>query len=143
MIMSALLRAGKKLTLARQSLHIDFDNKSWASTVAANNRQSRFNRKFIQPATCTASTHTLISSRCLSSAPQNKGGFFGQVFENIKQEIEKNKEMKESLKKFREEAQKLEESDALKKARKKFVGEILVCLHLKSTNCFDLFLGKY
>lgn len=32
----------------------------------------------------------------------------------------KNKEMKESLKKFREEAQKLEESDALKAARQKF-----------------------
>lgn len=29
--------------------------------------------------------------------------------------------MKESIKKFREEAQKLEETDALKKAREKFV----------------------
>lgn len=34
--------------------------------------------------------------------------------------MEKNKEMKENLKKFREEAQKLEESDALKSARQKF-----------------------
>lgn len=33
----------------------------------------------------------------------------------------KNKEMKENIKKFREEAQKLEDSDALKKARQKFV----------------------
>lgn len=57
--------------------------------------------------------------RALSSG-QRKGGFFNQVLENIKQEFEKNKEMKENLKKFREEAQKLEESDALKKARKKF-----------------------
>lgn len=32
----------------------------------------------------------------------------------------KNKEMKENLKKFREEAQKLENTDALKKAREKF-----------------------
>lgn len=32
----------------------------------------------------------------------------------------KNKEMKESLKKFREEAEKLEQSDALKAARQKF-----------------------
>jgi import inner membrane translocase subunit TIM44 len=37
--------------------------------------------------------------------------------ENIKQELAKNKEMKESLKKFREEAEKLEQSEALQKAR--------------------------
>lgn len=36
--------------------------------------------------------------------------------------------MKENLKKFREEAQKLEESDALKKARKKFVSETLIAM---------------
>ncbi|XP_025077096.1 mitochondrial import inner membrane translocase subunit TIM44-like [Pomacea canaliculata] len=46
--------------------------------------------------------------------------FFQQVIDNIKQELNKNKEMKESLKKFREERQKLEESEALKKARQKF-----------------------
>jgi mitochondrial import inner membrane translocase subunit TIM44 len=34
--------------------------------------------------------------------------------------MDKSKEMKDNLKKFREEAQKLEESDALKMARKKF-----------------------
>lgn len=34
--------------------------------------------------------------------------------------MRKNKEMKESLKKFREEAAKLEQSDALKSARQKF-----------------------
>ncbi len=37
--------------------------------------------------------------------------------ENFKQEIAKNKEMKENLKKFRQEAEKLEHSEALKKAR--------------------------
>lgn len=47
-------------------------------------------------------------------------GFFGQFVENIKQELNKNKEMKESLKKFREEADKLEQSDALKRARAKY-----------------------
>jgi mitochondrial import inner membrane translocase subunit TIM44 len=47
-------------------------------------------------------------------------GFFSQFIENIKQEMDKSKEMKDNLKKFREEAQKLEESDALKMARKKF-----------------------
>ncbi|GAB0098333.1 Mitochondrial import inner membrane translocase subunit TIM44 [Sergentomyia squamirostris] len=51
---------------------------------------------------------------------QQRPGFFSQFIENIKQDMEKNKEMKESLKKFREEAQKLEQSDALKSARQKF-----------------------
>lgn len=37
--------------------------------------------------------------------------------DNVKQEMAKNKEMKESLKKFREEREKLEQSDALRKAR--------------------------
>ena len=54
--------------------------------------------------------------RCYSKRP----GFFSQFVDNIKQEMEKNKEMKESLKKFREEADKLEQSDALKSARHKF-----------------------
>uniref|UniRef100_A0A8C5TTT8 Mitochondrial import inner membrane translocase subunit TIM44 n=1 Tax=Malurus cyaneus samueli TaxID=2593467 RepID=A0A8C5TTT8_9PASS len=40
--------------------------------------------------------------------------------ENIKQELAKNKEMKESIKKFRDEAKKLEESDALREARRKY-----------------------
>lgn len=48
-------------------------------------------------------------------------GFLGEFLDNIKQELSKNKEMKESIKKFREEAQKLEESDALKQARRKYV----------------------
>ncbi|KAL9695577.1 hypothetical protein quinque_014862 [Culex quinquefasciatus] len=54
---------------------------------------------------------------CYSNRPP---GFFSKVFDNIKQELDKNKEMKENLKKFRQEAQKLEESDALKAARQKF-----------------------
>uniref|UniRef100_A0A1B0CX04 Mitochondrial import inner membrane translocase subunit TIM44 n=3 Tax=Lutzomyia longipalpis TaxID=7200 RepID=A0A1B0CX04_LUTLO len=57
------------------------------------------------------------TDRCYS---QQRPGFFSQFIENIKQEMEKNKEMKESLKKFREEAEKLEHSDALKSARQKF-----------------------
>ncbi|KAE8752274.1 hypothetical protein FOCC_FOCC001067 [Frankliniella occidentalis] len=53
----------------------------------------------------------------------NQGGrpsLWGRFMENIKQEMTKNKEMKESLKKFREERQKLEQSEALRKARQKF-----------------------
>lgn len=40
-------------------------------------------------------------------------GFFSSIIENIKDDIAKNKEMKENIKKFREEAQKLENSEAL------------------------------
>ncbi|KAK7115763.1 mitochondrial import inner membrane translocase subunit TIM44-like [Littorina saxatilis] len=54
--------------------------------------------------------------RCMSGGRN----FFQQVVDNIKQEFTKNKEMKENLKKFKQETQKLEESDALKKARQKF-----------------------
>merc|ERR1711970_912199 len=44
----------------------------------------------------------------------------GNVLENLKSEYKKSKEMQDSLAKFREEAKKLEESDALKEARRKF-----------------------
>ncbi|XP_058797531.1 mitochondrial import inner membrane translocase subunit TIM44 [Phymastichus coffea] len=50
----------------------------------------------------------------------SRAGFITKFIDNIKQEMQKNKEMKESLKKFREEAEKLEQSDALKSARQKF-----------------------
>jgi len=65
----------------------------------------------------------LTSSRLYSSqhpSPDRKPGFFGNILSNIKQEFEKNKDMQDNLKKFREEAQKLEESEALKEARRKF-----------------------
>ncbi|XP_059062873.1 mitochondrial import inner membrane translocase subunit TIM44 [Achroia grisella] len=47
-------------------------------------------------------------------------GFFSSIIENIKEDMAKNKEMKENIKKFREEAQKLENSEALQAARRKF-----------------------
>ena len=46
------------------------------------------------------------------------------MLDNIKQELAKNKEMKESIKKFRDEAKKLEESDALREARRKYVSPL-------------------
>ena len=54
------------------------------------------------------------------SNPARRPSFFSQFLENIKQEMQKNKEMKESLKKFREEAERLEQSEALRSARQKF-----------------------
>ncbi|TRY62186.1 hypothetical protein TCAL_09248 [Tigriopus californicus] len=47
-------------------------------------------------------------------------GFFGNILKNIKDEYSKNQDMQESLKKFREEAKRLEDSEALKEARRKF-----------------------
>lgn len=41
--------------------------------------------------------------------------------DNLRQEFSKNQEMKENIKKFREEAKRLEESDALQQARRKYV----------------------
>lgn len=55
-----------------------------------------------------------------STDPARRPSFFKNLLENLKSEYDKNKEMKESLSKFREEAKKLEESDALKEARRKF-----------------------
>lgn len=54
------------------------------------------------------------------SNPSGRPSLWGRFMDNVKQEMAKNKEMKESLKKFREERQKLEQSDALRKARQKF-----------------------
>ncbi|KAK9870151.1 hypothetical protein WA026_006241 [Henosepilachna vigintioctopunctata] len=54
------------------------------------------------------------------SREQKRQGFMGRLLENFQDEMAKNKEMKESLKKFREEAEKLEQSEALKAARQKF-----------------------
>ena len=55
--------------------------------------------------------------------------------DNVKQGFEKNKELKQSIKQFREEAKKLEESEALKEARNKFVNKNL---KLKNKIFFEL-----
>uniref|UniRef100_A0A673XS98 Mitochondrial import inner membrane translocase subunit TIM44 n=1 Tax=Salmo trutta TaxID=8032 RepID=A0A673XS98_SALTR len=49
-----------------------------------------------------------------------KKASLGGFLDNLKQELSKNKEMKENIKKFREEAKKLEESEALNQARRKY-----------------------
>lgn len=48
-------------------------------------------------------------------------GFLGEFVDNLRQEFSKSQEMKDNIKKFREEAKRLEESDALQQARKKYV----------------------
>ncbi|XP_011505293.1 PREDICTED: mitochondrial import inner membrane translocase subunit TIM44 [Ceratosolen solmsi marchali] len=57
---------------------------------------------------------------CRFYSNERNSGFISKLVENIKEDMQKNKEMKESLKKFRQEAEKLEQSDALKSARQKF-----------------------
>ncbi|XP_023042575.1 mitochondrial import inner membrane translocase subunit TIM44 [Piliocolobus tephrosceles] len=57
-------------------------------------------------------------SRSYSSG--NRKGFLSGLLDNVKQELAKNKEMKESIKKFRDEARRLEESDVLQEARRKY-----------------------
>ncbi|KAJ8274127.1 hypothetical protein COCON_G00087520 [Conger conger] len=47
-------------------------------------------------------------------------GFLGEFVDSLKQELNKNKEMKENIKKFREEAKRLEDSEALRQARRKY-----------------------
>jgi len=59
-------------------------------------------------------------SRAYSADPSKRPSFFGNLVQNLKEEYTKSKDMQDSLKKFREEAKKLEESDALKEARRKF-----------------------
>lgn len=60
---------------------------------------------------------TLPLVRHMSGGRKN---FVTDFIDNIQQEMAKNKEMKESLKKFREEAEKLEKSESLQKAREKY-----------------------
>ncbi|EZA62352.1 hypothetical protein DMN91_011035 [Ooceraea biroi] len=54
------------------------------------------------------------------SSSGRRPSFISQFIDNIRQEMRKNKEMQDSLKKFREETQKLEQSEALRTARQKF-----------------------
>lgn len=63
---------------------------------------------------------TFFFLSCQTRTYSNASGrpsLWGRFMDNVKQEMAKNKEMKESLKKFREEREKLEQSEALRKAR--------------------------
>ncbi|XP_011185916.1 mitochondrial import inner membrane translocase subunit TIM44 [Zeugodacus cucurbitae] len=81
----------------------------------------------------------LQNQRCYSQ-PSRRPGFFSQFIDNIRSEMDKNKEMKENIKKFREEAQKLEQSEALQSARQKF--NIVESEAHKSSNILKEQLGS-
>nr|CAB3266964.1 mitochondrial import inner membrane translocase subunit TIM44 [Phallusia mammillata] len=55
-----------------------------------------------------------------SRSYSQRKGFLESLMDNIKQEYNKDTELKETIAKFRKEAQELEDSDALKQARQKF-----------------------
>ncbi|CAB3407073.1 unnamed protein product [Caenorhabditis bovis] len=65
------------------------------------------------------------------SNPQPRKGFLNNLIDNVKEEMQKNKELQEHQKQLRERMQQLNESDALKDARKKF--EIVEKETLKSS----------
>jgi alanyl-tRNA synthetase len=85
------------------------------STLAASSR-----RFLLAPTTSQTNVYSQ-QERCFSNQRSSKTGFFQELVDNVKQGFEKNKELKQSIKQFREEAKKLEQSDALKEARSKFV----------------------
>ncbi|XP_028297774.1 mitochondrial import inner membrane translocase subunit TIM44-like [Gouania willdenowi] len=77
----------------------------------------------LAPALCRAHGYRLHRSPTAATQVRyssGRKGFLGEFVDNLRQEFSKNQEMKENIKKFREEAKRLEESDALQQARKKY-----------------------
>ena len=74
----------------------------------------------LTPAVTTSGVQSLTLVPVQNYSQGKRPGFFSNILSNIKEEYSKNTEMQDSLKKFREEAKKLEESEALKEARRKF-----------------------
>ena len=56
----------------------------------------------------------------VSTRNYSRKGFFQNLVDTIKQEYDKDTELKENIKKFRKETQELEDSETLKKVRHKF-----------------------
>uniref|UniRef100_A0A7N6B828 Mitochondrial import inner membrane translocase subunit TIM44 n=1 Tax=Anabas testudineus TaxID=64144 RepID=A0A7N6B828_ANATE len=67
-------------------------------------------------------------------------GFLGEFVDNLRQEFNKNQEMKDNIKKFREEAKRLDESDALQQARRKY--KSIEAEATKSSEVFKKTLGS-
>ncbi|XP_050701927.1 mitochondrial import inner membrane translocase subunit TIM44-like isoform X1 [Eriocheir sinensis] len=71
-----------------------------------------------------ASAHHMANmiQRCYSATPppQRPPTFFGKIIENLRDEMNRSQKMKESLKEFRKDMEKLEKSEALQKVREKY-----------------------
>jgi len=76
----------------------------------------------------------IVAAQSYATDPSRRPGFFESLVDNIRQESSKSKELKDSLSKFREEAKKLEDSEALKEARRKFQNIEGETQKLKSSN---------
>ena len=104
-----------------QNIHSEFQyqhNFPSISSYANLRSYETIQRDFLLP---TTKSHNLVTKAYYSqNAPDKRPSFFGNIISNLKQEFEKNKDMQDSLKKFRDEAKQLEDSEALKEARKKF-----------------------
>ncbi|XP_063608061.1 mitochondrial import inner membrane translocase subunit TIM44-like [Penaeus indicus] len=66
------------------------------------------------------SNHPLKRFYSATPPPQRPPTFFGKIIENLREEMSRNQKMKESLKEFRKDMEKLEKSEALQKAREKY-----------------------
>jgi len=73
--------------------------------------------RLVQPNVFIYHDPLFISKRGNASQPK---GFLGSLIDNIKDELNKSKDIKDNIKKFRDQAKKLEDSDALKEARDKY-----------------------
>ncbi|RCN30876.1 Tim44-like domain protein, partial [Ancylostoma caninum] len=79
----------------------------------------------------TASLANFDQSRWSSGANPQRKGFLGNLIENVKEELEKNKELQDHQRQLRKRMEELNESEALKDARRKF--EIVEKETLKSS----------
>ncbi|XP_047480785.1 mitochondrial import inner membrane translocase subunit TIM44-like [Penaeus chinensis] len=66
------------------------------------------------------SNHPLKRFYSATPPPQRPPTFLGKIIENLREEMSRNQKMKESLKEFRKDMEKLEKSEALQKAREKY-----------------------
>ena len=87
----------------------------WQQSPSPVQPQSRGTTPWYLPAAQPRGELTL--SKSYSSG--NRKGFLSGLLNKIKEELAKNKEMKESIKKFRNKAKNLEESDVFQEARRK------------------------
>ncbi|KAB7494000.1 Mitochondrial import inner membrane translocase subunit TIM44 [Armadillidium nasatum] len=55
-----------------------------------------------------------------ASPPQKPSSFFGKLYENMRDEMTKNKKLRDSIKDFKKDMEKFEKSESLQKAREKY-----------------------
>ncbi|CAF0998549.1 unnamed protein product [Adineta ricciae] len=99
-----------------QQVHLPLTNNaihSHQQLLSCSLRQSRL----VQSNSFIYHDPLFIQKRGNASQPK---GFFGSLLDDIKSELNKNKDIKDNIKKFRDQAKKLEDSDALKEARDKY-----------------------